>query len=98
MNPPPDRAAQLGEQLRTATAIADRAVVCLIECEGIRLEQPGGAVWYDTAPMVDPREQPPQAIDINTEELRYAELRGLIQRDPLHPHLVRVQHNRNTSA
>jgi hypothetical protein len=87
---------ELEEHLRLATAIADRAVVALIECECIR-EERAGAACYDTRPLLDPREQSPQCIDMNTEELRYAALRGLIRHHTLEPHLVHIQHNSNTA-
>jgi hypothetical protein len=87
---------QLDAHLRLAVAIADRAVVALIECEGIR-EQRAGATCYDTRPLLDPRENSPQCIDMNTEELRYAAMRGLVRYHTLEPHLVHIQHNNNTA-
>jgi hypothetical protein len=76
---------QLDEHLRLATAIADRAVVSLIECEGIR-EERNGALCFDTRPLLDA-----------PDELRYAALRGLIRHHTLEPHLVHIQHNSNTA-
>ena len=49
-----------------------------------------GRLWYDTRPMLDPREQPSHALDMALIALQMGEEMGVIHRHPLHPHLVRI--------
>lgn len=77
--------------LRMSLNIANRAVL-----EGIRraagmpvaADAPG--FWYDTRPMLDPRESSPETIDLLTEYLDYAIECGLARRHTQLPHLVRL--------
>lgn len=72
-----------------AERIADRAVVADIEawCPAFKLHD---VTWIDVRPLLDERELSMQCIDMNTEALAYAEMRGLIARHPDHAHLVRI--------
>lgn len=73
-----------------AHTLADRAVISDIECEGIAETDAQGRKWYDTRPMIDPREQPDDAIEMALQALSYAHERGLIGPHPMHSHLVRI--------
>lgn len=66
--------------------IADRAAIDDIRGAAI----PAGGGWLDTRSMLDLREHSPLYVDIATEALLYAELRGLIERHNHATHLVRV--------
>lgn len=77
--------------LQQALTIANRAVISDIECNCVRLENvPTGRPWFDTRPMVDPREHAPESLDMATQALAYAEASGLIERNPQYRHLVRI--------
>jgi hypothetical protein len=67
--------------LTRALLIADRAVVCDIECHGLRVPRAPGLV-YDVSAMVSTDEQCPESLDLNTQALDYAEARRLITRRP----------------
>ena len=88
MSPADINAVQAAELVRHALQIADAAVVDDIECEGVYLDDSFG--WYDVRPMLDEREHSSQCIDMATQALRYAVMRGLAQRHPDHAHLVRI--------
>lgn len=75
--------------LREAMQIADRAVIADIECDGVS-EQLDGRRWYDTRPMLDPREQPADNVEMARQAIDYALGRGLAVRHPDHPHLLRI--------
>jgi hypothetical protein len=49
-----------------------------------------GQRWYDTRPMVDPREHSPECIDMGQEAINYALGHKLVQPHPDMPHLVRI--------
>ena len=75
---------------RLAYTLADRACIADIETE-CHVLQADGVPWWDTRPMTDPRELPDDLVEMNTQALAYAELRGLFTRHPLRPYLVRIQ-------
>ncbi|MEY8688351.1 MAG: hypothetical protein AB9M53_00545 [Leptothrix sp. (in: b-proteobacteria)] len=52
--------------------------------------------WWDTRPMLDPREQPDHVIDMATQALAYADACGLITRHPSMPHMVRITSTSST--
>ncbi len=83
------RLAELAHQL------ADRAVVADIESEGHPHTDEHGRKWYDTRPMLDERELPPDFVEMNRQALDYAHQRGLVSPHPEHAHLVRI--TRSTS-
>lgn len=88
MNAPAANPVRLGEQARLAHAIADRA--CVDDIRSMAASAPGG--YWDTRPMLDSREHSAAWIDMAQQALDYAHLRGLLQRHPLHDHLVRITH------
>ena len=73
--------------LRAAMAIAGRAVVSDIESYCVRVDGPPGR-WYDTRPMLDPREHASEVIDMAAQAMAYAEAAGLVTRHADHKHLV----------
>lgn len=84
---------KVAEVARLAHAVADRAVVADIETNAVTITLHEGEKrtnWLDLRPMVDPREVPLQVMDMHTEAIAYAHLRGLLQSHPQEPHLVRV--------
>lgn len=74
-----------------AHLLADRACIADIEtnCIAQRPDEQGRR-WYDTRPMLDPREMPDHLIDMNRQALDYARARGLVSAHPQLPHLVRI--------
>ena len=68
--------------LANARAIADIESVC------VPLRAADGLRWYDTRPMLDPREHAGEAIDMAAQVLAYAEACGLIRRDAVLRHMV----------
>ncbi len=74
-----------------AYALADRAVISDIECNCIGVRQPHDpARWYDTRPLLDPREYPDPLLEMNRQALDYADARGLITRHHDAAHMVRI--------
>lgn len=89
MSPADINPVQAAELVRRGLMLADRATVSDIECEGIPVEEDGQR-WYDVRPMLDEHEHSAPVIDMATEALQYALMRGLIQRHPRMQHLVRI--------
>jgi hypothetical protein len=82
-------AVQAGLLMLHILQIADRAVVSDIELSATCV--PGESPrWYDTRPMLDDREHSSPIVDMNTQALDYALLRGLIVRHASQSHLVRI--------
>lgn len=73
-----------------AHQLADRAVICDIESEGHAQTDEHGRRWYDTRPMLDEREFPPDFVEMNRQALLYAHERGLVTTHPQQAHLVRL--------
>jgi hypothetical protein len=62
-----------------AFSIADAAVVSDIETNGISMGAlPDGRRIYDVRPMLDPREQPPEVLDMVNQAVSYGMARGLL--------------------
>ena len=78
------------QMMRDAFALANRAVVSDIETECVRVDLGDGAHWYDTRPMLDPREHCYDVIDMAQQALRYAEAANLVQRHEEQRYLVRI--------
>jgi hypothetical protein len=74
----------------TAHTLADRTVISDIETEGVAQTDEHGRKWYDTRPMLDPRELPDDCVEMNRQALDYAHQRGLVSPHPSHAHLVRI--------
>lgn len=72
-----------------AFRLASRAVVSDIESECVQV-QIGNHRWWDTRPMLDPREHSPQVIDMATEALAFALEACIAERHRTEPHLVRI--------
>jgi hypothetical protein len=70
--------------------LADQAAVADIECEGVPTTDEHGRTWYDTRPMLDPREVPEQVADMARLAIGYALHRGLASPHPAHAHLLRI--------
>lgn len=71
--------------------IADRAVIGDIESEGTKLtgDDPNAGYW-DISAMLNPNEQPPEVIDMNTQAIEYALERGLVRSHDVRPNLLRI--------
>ena len=79
--------------LRQAFSIANRAVREDLDNYAVpaTVEWSGApARCWDTRPMLDPREHAPEAIDMATDALGFAERSGLIERHPQCRYLVRL--------
>lgn len=72
-----------------ALRLAHQAVVADIECNAVAVHL-DGLRWWDVRPMTDPRENPPEFIDMATDALAHADCWKLIKRHPERPYLVRV--------
>ena len=83
-------ALQAGQLLALGLGIANRAAVADIESGSVAVLATDGLRWYDTRPMVDPREHSGELIDMATETLAYAEMSGLIRRHTAQRHMVRI--------
>jgi hypothetical protein len=76
-------AGQVAERIAAAAVIADVECNCpCVTSQGVR--------WYDTRPMLDPREHSGELVDMATEAIQYGLQRGLLVSHPEHAHLVRV--------
>lgn len=75
--------------MSAAMRIARQAVVADIQCNAnhTRLED---AVWWDTRPMLDPREHAPESLDMALQALDFAVLSGLAVRHQDKPYLLRI--------
>lgn len=74
----------------TAVDLANQLAVTDIECHGhlVATDDPGR--WYDTRPMLDPREHAPQALELMSKALAFALASGAARRHSSLPHLVRI--------
>lgn len=84
---PPMTPIQLAE---LAHQLADRACISDIEVHAHAQTDDLGRKWYDTRPLLDPREQCDDFIEMNLQALAYAHERGLISPHPVNTHLVRI--------
>jgi hypothetical protein len=78
--------------LETLAEVARDAIVADIQTECARAAAPGETTcdWYDTRPMLDPREHAPQVLDMAARALALADAMRIITRHPGAPHLVRI--------
>lgn len=77
--------------IKTGMRLAIHSVVAELETSGTREhlpDEPGR--WYDTRPMLDPREHSGQVIDMAMELISFGEAVGALHRHPQRRHLVRV--------
>lgn len=89
MTPNPT-AAWMGDVMRLAVTIADRAVLELIESEAFRGGPGADEGWLDVRPMVSEHEHSPRNADLNRAYLSYADTRRLITRHPADNNRVRI--------
>jgi hypothetical protein len=80
--------------LQQGLAIANAAVISDIETEAVRVHIALPGRWYDTRPMLDPREHCGPVIDMAAQSLAYAEASGLIHRHAHERHLVCINPTR----
>jgi hypothetical protein len=74
-----------GAMQRLSFAIADAAVVADIQTNAAAAGRAAdGRTIYDLRPLLDPREQPDEVIDMVEQSLCYAWQRGLLQAAPGH--------------
>ena len=86
----PDESATAA-MVATALQLADRAVVCDVETEGICLARRlDGEKLYDVTTMFDPREHSPEFLDMASQAIAYGVSRGLFELLPGPPMLVRL--------
>ncbi len=74
--------------LRRGLAIGNQAVIDTVRTEAVRVNLPEPGDWFDTRPMLDPREHAPENINSAAEALSYGESAGLLRRHPVQRHLV----------
>jgi hypothetical protein len=84
-----DRAQQFRQQVLRAYRIADEAVAMLVYSECVATDAQG-AVWFDTAPLTDPREYAPTTCDSHALWLAYGLDRLVLRPHPATPALVRL--------
>jgi hypothetical protein len=82
------------EEAHAQQLLADQAAVADIESEGVPTTDEHGRTWYDTRPMLDPREVPDQVADMARLAINYALQRGLASPHPVHSYLLRITHGR----
>jgi len=75
--------------MSAAVRIANQAVVADIQCNAAHTKL-DGQVWWDTRPMLDPREHAPQELDMALQALDYAVLAGVAYRHQDRPYLLRI--------
>jgi hypothetical protein len=61
-----------------------------VECYGVRVHLPEPGRWYDTRPMLDPREHSGPVLDMHAELLQFGQDTGALVRHPSQPHLLRA--------
>lgn len=72
----------------SAYRLADLYAVSDIECNGVEVKL-AGQLYYDIAPMFDPREVSSEMMDICSELVAYALARKLFEMYPDAPNLLR---------
>jgi hypothetical protein len=80
------------DALETLAVVARDAIIADIQTECAKAAAPGEAAadWYDTRPMLDPREHAPQVLDMAARALALADAMRIITRHPHAQHLVRI--------
>lgn len=82
-------AEDIAQSLRDSVALADRYVIADIESLARESGRtPNGRRVYDLRPLLDPREQCCQTLDMMSQAVRYAYARGLIAPAADHLHVV----------
>ena len=84
-------AALMGEMLRLAMLLADRAAIDEIDAHATPSPRPDCLdTWLDVQPMLSLHERAPASVDQAACVIAYARMRGLTRHHPKHAHLVRV--------
>lgn len=78
------------ELITLGLTLAIRFAVSDLELNALRTKTDEPGWWYDTRPMLDPREHCGQAVDMAVETLRFGEAAGAFLRHPTQRHLVRI--------
>lgn len=73
-----------------AAKLAGEAVVADIQTGAVHTVI-DGQTWWDTRPMLDPREHSPVVIDMATEAIQYALDAGIATRHPHRSYLLALQ-------
>ena len=88
----------LTELLLQALRIAKLAVVSDVKCGAPCVTLGDGVRWYDTRPMLDPREQPPEWIDMASQAIAFGLASNALAQHPGQAHLVRIVKQRHVVA
>jgi hypothetical protein len=78
------------ELTKAGLRLAVMYVVADVEENCPRVNMPEGGRWFDTRPMLDPREHASPVIDMAVDALRFGEQAEALVRHHQHRHLVRV--------
>jgi len=70
--------------------MAAKFVVADIETNCVHVTLPDGTGWYDTRPLLDPREHCDDAVEMASQALQWAEGHAVITRHAAQPWLVCV--------
>ena len=66
-------------------------VISEIQTGAYRVRRAGGDVtWWDTQPMLDPREHSPEVLDMNHLYIQHGLDAGVLVRHPHQPYWVRI--------
>lgn len=85
---------QSARQQALAHRLAERAVAADVELHAAAASTDDGRKWYDTRPMVDPREHCPECVDMAREALEYGLKCGVLIQHQTFAWLVRVDQQR----
>lgn len=88
----PPSALMVAETVRIGLMVTDRWLVAKIRkaCQRPVAMPPSPATWWDTRPLLSEHEHKPDSVELHRQALQYGEYRGLLQRHPEAPHLVRI--------
>ena len=75
--------------IRSALQIADQAVLCDIESEGLLIGPPSERRW-DVSAMFDENEHSPEFLDMAEQGIAYGVMRGLLEMDTTRRWTVRI--------
>lgn len=75
--------------IRQAFDLANAAVIADVQsaCPCVKLD---GLTWWDSRPMVDPREHPPAVIELAQAALQFGLTTGLLGVHPQRPYLLHI--------
>lgn len=73
----------------SALKIADTAVICDVEAEGVRIGAPGERRW-DISAMFNENEHSPEFVSMAEQGIAYGVMRGLLEIDTTRRFTVRI--------